>query len=88
MADIREHYEGQGNNEFLRATSSQRASDLLVAQIGKEAVAANIAANNAKKYGVAIFGRLHPQRWDDENIAQQYADKMGGKLVVCEEFLK
>jgi|GEM_PF-5680585 len=81
MADIREHYEGQGDNSFLRATSSQRASDLNRAQMGADIVAANIAANAARKFGVSVFGRLHNQQWDDYDFAKETADKIGGEVV-------
>lgn len=64
-----------------RATSSDRASDLLIAQIGAGGVAANVAANNARRWAIQIFGRLHNQQFDDQDTAQDVADKMGGKLI-------
>lgn len=32
MADIREHYEGQGDNSFLRARSSERMADKIATE--------------------------------------------------------
>jgi hypothetical protein len=64
-----------------RASSSDRMSDKIVAEIGREQVEKNIAANAARKWGVMIFGRLHVQQWDDKDLAQETADKIGGEVV-------
>lgn len=45
MADIREHYEGQGNNSFLRARSSERIAD----KIAVEALSKKRAADRKEE---------------------------------------
>jgi hypothetical protein len=90
MADIRERDNdavGSGVNQAnsplarARATSSDKMSDAIRAQIGSEQIAANVAANSAKRWGVRIFGRLHIQQWDDRDSAQECADKIGGEVI-------
>ena len=88
MADIR----NQENQSFgqqcpnsplarARASSSDRASDLLVAQIGAKAVAENVAANAARRWAVTVFGREHNQRFSELEHAQDTANKIGGQVV-------
>jgi hypothetical protein len=45
MADIREHYEGQGNNSFLRARSSERMAD----KIAVEALSKKLASDRKEE---------------------------------------
>ncbi len=87
MADIRDNdnqtFGQQCPNSPLaraRATSSDRASDLNRAQLGNQ-VDANIAANNARRWAIDVFGRRHNQQFDDFDTAQDVANKIGGKLV-------
>jgi hypothetical protein len=92
MADIRESFNdavgngvGTPNSPLARAraSSSDRMSDTIIAQLGADKVAANIAANAACKWGVEVFGRLHNQQWDDYELALDCANKIGGEVVEC-----
>jgi hypothetical protein len=54
MADIREHYEGQGDNSFLRARSSERMQDKIDTQERFESYKAE-QQERAEQAGIPVW---------------------------------
>ena len=74
MADIRE------NGQKGRSDWEVKTGRVIPAAVQAE-IDANLLANSSKRWGIKVFGRLHNQQWDDKDIAQATADKIGGELV-------